>query len=353
MIVDFLTQNRQQCKEGSKCLTQLNSSGQVIRRCTESPEEKCEDEKRCKLCEEQLCNGEVFPADRLKCFQCNSTNAGDECSLANIKFLKPCNTYKETDQCFTFADDKSLLHRGCASDNNVGCNVDNCLKCSGDSCNNIGLAVNNTLKCVNCDSSKDNGCESGDVTVASETCNGTHHLNERETCYVHSVTSTDKKSTIKRGCYFDLAEAEKTACDNSESCHVCGVDECNKIDNFSESRGFKCYVCSSETNQDCDEENVPGITAEVCAITPNSFNEGPGCFVQRNDKVVVRDCKTSATLQNTTLNSCSVDTEVKGKNCIVCDGDSCNKMEAPGSATSVKIYSSLIALSAIFLIKYL
>lgn len=325
----------------------------MVRRCTESPEEKCQDEKRCNICDSKLCNGEVFPTDRLKCLQCNSANAGDECHLADEKFLEPCKTYNERDQCFTYADETSLLHRGCDSDNNVGCNDDNCLKCSGESCNIIGLEIPNSLKCVICDSSSDNGCESGDVTVASAACSGTHNLNERETCYVHNVTSTDNKITTKRGCYFNLAEAERTACDKSESCHVCGVDSCNKIDNFSENRGFKCYVCSSETNKDCEKESVPGIIAEICSITPNSFNEGAGCFVERNNKVVVRDCKTSALSRNTSLESCSIDVEEKGNNCIVCDGDSCNKMGAPGSAPSVKIYSRLIVLSAMALVKYL
>lgn len=352
--VDSATQTRQKCKEGSKCLTQINSNGQVVRRCTESAEEKCADEKTCSICEGQLCNGNVFPADRLRCLQCDSATAGDECSLSNGKFLKTCNTYNKDDQCFTFVDDKVLLHRGCVSDNNAGCKGDNCVKCWGDNCNNLGLAVPNTLKCVKCDSSKDAGCESGEVTVAPATCTGTHNLNERETCFVHRVTSADNKITVKRGCYFELPVTDKIACDSSASCHKCGVDGCNKIDDFSESLGFKCYVCDSSSNKDCEKENVPGSTPQVCAITPNSFNEGPGCFVQRRDKdSVIRDCKTSVTSHGTKLDTCSVNTEEKGKDCIVCDGDSCNKMGAPGSATSIKVSSSLIALLSVFLVKYL
>lgn len=352
--IDFATQTRQQCKDGGKCITQLNSNGQVVRKCTASENEKCTDNTTCSICESQLCNGGLFPADRLKCLQCDSATAGDECSVSNDKFLKACNLYKKDDQCFKFADDKDLIHRGCVSDNNVGCTDDNCVKCSGDKCNNEGLEVANTLKCVKCDSSKDEECEAGKLTVEPVLCNGNHNLNKPETCFVQNVTSGDNKITTKRGCFQELSTDEQTACIDSETCHTCGIEGCNKVDNFSESKGFKCYICSSENNKDCEKEIGSGVNAETCPQTPNSFNEGPGCFVQRVDKdVVVRDCKTSASSHKISFDSCSVDTEEKGKTCIVCEGDSCNKMAAPGTATSVKIYGSLIALSAVFVVKYL
>uniref|UniRef100_T1GQZ3 DUF753 domain-containing protein n=1 Tax=Megaselia scalaris TaxID=36166 RepID=T1GQZ3_MEGSC len=203
--IDFATQTRVKCNEGSKCITQLNNQGLVVRGCTQSAQEKCLDENTCKICDGRLCNGEIFPTDRLKCIQCNSTAQGDECSLASEKFSRTCNIYNKEDQCFTYADEKGLLYRGCASDKNQACTEDNCLKCSGDNCNTNGLQVPNKLKCIKCDSSKGEECEADKIKAEAVTCTGNHNLNERETCFVQKVTSEDNKVTTKRGCFFELA----------------------------------------------------------------------------------------------------------------------------------------------------
>lgn len=348
--IDFATQTRVKCNEGSKCITQLNNQGLVVRGCTQSAQEKCLDENTCKVCDGRLCNGEIFPTDRLKCIQCKSTAQGDECSLASEKFSRTCNIYNKEDQCFTYADERGLLYRGCASDKNQACTEDNCLKCSGDNCNTNGLQVPNKLKCIKCDSSKGEECEADKIKAEAVTCTGNHNLNERETCFVQKVASEDNKVTTKRGCFFELAVADQKSCTDSETCTQCGIDGCNKVDNFSENRGFKCYICNSKDQKDCEKENVPGVDPQTCPTTPNSFNEGPGCFVQRIDKEnVIRDCKTSASVHDTKLDTCSVDKEEKDKNCIVCTGDSCNKMGAPGSASSIKVFGGLIALTIMFL----
>lgn len=134
---------------------------------------------------------------------------------------------------------------------------------------------------------------------------------------------------------------------------MCEGDGCNKIDKYSESRGFKCYVCNSATDEYCDL--YPDMYhTKVCPITPNSFNEGPGCFVHRHkDGSIVRDCLTSAKRLKIDLDECNKNVENKGKSCILCNSDSCNARDAPGSAASIKVYGSLMVLPLLFVVKYL
>ncbi|KAL5278392.1 hypothetical protein ACFFRR_003177 [Megaselia abdita] len=352
LVLKDFSSRIQQCNEGSKCLTELDSMGQIVRRCTRSPEEICINKDTCNICEGNLCNFEIFPSDRLRCLQCDS-NDYVKCNSASIQFLKPCEIYKKDDECFTYANYLDNLYRGCVSDNNRACTEHNCVKCHGDNCNNGGIDVPNTIKCVKCDASKGDVCEEGKLTSEPVICGGTHRLNERESCFFQNTT----QATIKRGCFFELSSTEQNACTNSRTCHTCEKEGCNKVDNFFEYKEFKCFVCKTDASNTkaCEiYPEGPAMRSQICKVPPSSFNEGAGCFVHRSKEgVITRDCKTSISNHSIDLADCSKDYKVKNKKCIYCNDDSCNTQDAPGSAVSIKTFKNLMVLPVLMFVKYL
>lgn len=58
------------------------------------------------ICDEDNCNVEIFPKDRLKCYQCSGN---EECNLDSIK-PEPCTIYVKHDQCFTYLNKGEINH---------------------------------------------------------------------------------------------------------------------------------------------------------------------------------------------------------------------------------------------------
>lgn len=80
----------------------LIADGRVTRKCL-SPEEILCSGRKCVTCPGLLCNGGIYPTDRLTCNKCNEA----ECS--NPLNIKPsvCETVVANDQCVTtFSDGK-------------------------------------------------------------------------------------------------------------------------------------------------------------------------------------------------------------------------------------------------------
>lgn len=137
----------QPCKteSESKCFMQVQSDGHLKRGCkgdlSEAEVTACSGDT-CRICNEPSCNTGIYPANRLRCYQCkssvdktcNETLQGEDKSLY-------CKLYKADDKCYSRDASDDLFERGCQSD--LGLTADacqdlddkHCESCSGENCN--------------------------------------------------------------------------------------------------------------------------------------------------------------------------------------------------------------------------
>lgn len=95
--------NSECAKNFSACAIEIDEKGFTHRKCiNKSNLDKKLLSNNNFTCDEDKCNVEIFPKDRLKCYyQCN----GDQdCSLDTSLKPEPCRTYTKDDQCFTYID---------------------------------------------------------------------------------------------------------------------------------------------------------------------------------------------------------------------------------------------------------
>lgn len=94
-----------------KCATGIDAKGYTVRRCSKnSSTDELDFSKRFEICNESDCNRNIFPTDRLRCFQCEESS-DFECQLlmtnsSEISSLpiqsKPCRVLSQYDKCYTF-----------------------------------------------------------------------------------------------------------------------------------------------------------------------------------------------------------------------------------------------------------
>lgn len=119
------------------------------------------------LCQNDSCNANAFPSNRLKCFHCNGDV--DNCHTTNT-FKRPtaCQIYSRNDECYTYFDkgkfhhvfdlqifilltlfffvfisEDGIVFRGCMSDkteSKLACEKGDrkCIKCGSNACNSSG-----------------------------------------------------------------------------------------------------------------------------------------------------------------------------------------------------------------------
>lgn len=92
----------------SSCLTGIDKLGYTHRKCVadhEMPDDLSARFNPFTICMENRCNDQIFPENRLKCFQCNGEK---DCNLiASNKTgfsleAEPCKILARHDQCFTY-----------------------------------------------------------------------------------------------------------------------------------------------------------------------------------------------------------------------------------------------------------
>lgn len=125
--------------------------------------EACTD-KTCATCVNEGCNGKVFPTDRLRCYQCTTTDSDKTCSnqLTGEAKSSYCTLYKDGDKCYSRISEGVCkccrrysewtfriivcgfisVQRGCqsnlkAADPCDGLTAKQCLTCAGENCNGI------------------------------------------------------------------------------------------------------------------------------------------------------------------------------------------------------------------------
>lgn len=96
------------CQNGENaCFVGIDKFGYTHRKCYAGDET---DFKIFEICKRSNCNENIYPANRIKCYQCRAT---DDCLFYNPDKpnipATPCQIYDEHDQCFAY------VHRGNAS----------------------------------------------------------------------------------------------------------------------------------------------------------------------------------------------------------------------------------------------
>ncbi|KAL5278422.1 hypothetical protein ACFFRR_003204 [Megaselia abdita] len=273
------------------CYTKLTSSGATERGCS-TKELQCNNSS-CSTCSGDNCNKEVFPANRLSCLQCHGT---DDCNQGSTTGSY-CSKFVEDDACFTYANEKDEMIRGCLSDD-VGnnCTTTNCEKCNSANCNTLKINERpSKLQCYQCD--KD--CHVIDHSKLQGSLCKTYPFNAEEKCYTLGDNNT---KSVERGCFYDVADIE-TRCGTGTYCSTCSEENCN------DKSVISCYECTD------------------CLNTTNSTNlsqcdAGDFCLSKIDDSnKVIRACSDK---------KCSSEEE----NCETCDNDKCNSGVFPNDRIS-------------------
>ncbi|XP_050072264.1 uncharacterized protein LOC126560344 [Anopheles maculipalpis] len=284
------------------CVSFLDANGKVVRgNVVDYPE--CEDSLSCVECFTDVCNGGLFPDDRLLCYQCS----GEQCARLQLATIdpEPCLRYDTINaKCYTWYESPSSAQRGCRLDDAV-CESEGvlCQDCTDSGCNVLGYDdFDDTEFCVQCSSNR--GC---DESPAEETCNG------KGGCYTFFL-STNSSLVIAKGCVSELQESmvwydECVNSENSGRCERCYGDYCNRN---------RCYVCNSLlVGGSCIEPSVRSTESSTC-------NEIDECVAFIDDHYhTVRGC--SESFQQEQLLEC---TETSGT-CHRCKGDYCNGAPLP------------------------
>lgn len=93
-----------------QCLMALDSEGYTVRQCFLKELVQMEELEKFSMhdvCEENMCNGGMYPENRIQCFQCD----GDEtCNSLEINKNEPleemaCKVYSKYDECFMYLDE--------------------------------------------------------------------------------------------------------------------------------------------------------------------------------------------------------------------------------------------------------
>ncbi|XP_061392056.1 uncharacterized protein LOC133327555 [Musca vetustissima] len=229
----------------------------------------------CERCKKSLCNRDIFPQDRLKCYQCS----GADCvNVANYtQYLMPCPVYNVNDRCFMKIMHKNNVQRGCEySIADASTCPNSCIKCNRDGCNNEpGVWKQSCLLCSHTFASPDPACWRGqdpmaDKCTASSTvyCENNNLYGETAKCYTYINEQT---GVVQRGCSSNkpfFPTGTLTEC-YGENCN----NKCLTI---------SCNICSSKDDPKCVEGNY---------LYPTKCSEGTNsCYSCENGNHIRRGC---------------------------------------------------------------
>lgn len=190
-------------------------------------------------CQDEYCNLDVFPTDRLTCYKCK----GSDCATPSGK-SRACINYRENDECYTDVISATETIRGCLSDGNFTL-TDYRVTCNTSLCNSNPST--SQLQCISCTSNGTVGC------IGLSGSNSSCEINTTTTCEMNLLLGRDeycftyqKGDYVQRGC---SAESNLTMneLDGSEKMTKCNSDSCNNecIEQA------KCIVCNSTEDANC------------------------------------------------------------------------------------------------------
>lgn len=77
-----------------KCYEDINSTNEIV-------------QTTMHICSDDKCNGNLFPENRLQCYQCNGD---EECkNITENTRMGPCTIYSENDQCYSLLNEGNIL----------------------------------------------------------------------------------------------------------------------------------------------------------------------------------------------------------------------------------------------------
>uniref|UniRef100_A0A1I8QD69 DUF753 domain-containing protein n=1 Tax=Stomoxys calcitrans TaxID=35570 RepID=A0A1I8QD69_STOCA len=251
----------EECSSGNDECVQVVVSGITRRGCLSRlfPSRYCPEP--CERCKKNLCNRDVFPHNRLRCYQC----LGADCvNVANKpQLIMACPFYHENDRCFMKVLHASNVHRGCehsVTDANDCPNT--CIKCNRDGCNKEpGILERNCLECSHTAASPNPECWRGQdlnenslcVSRTSTHCQNKNLYGEESQCFTYINEQT---GVVNRGCSSkkpfyptgNLTECYGENCNNgclTISCNICNsANDANCI----QGKNLRASKCSEGTN---------------------------------------------------------------------------------------------------------
>lgn len=369
------------------CTTGIDDHGVTHRRCTRAIDEKSL--KYHKVCNTAKCNSEIFPENRLQCYQCNGD---DDCNLMPTEpnptqtpdlNLPPvatpnapliweltksleklaCNVLSKYDQCYTYIDDFGQMHRGCLTDptdSRLLCELDDtiCMKCKESGCNNQPKLRKPSLKCIHC--TDDLECAYGQDKANSRACEKQVLFNIKESCYARSLSNG---THFDRGCTVDLMEKEPNVlCTAENNCSKCDTPDCNTQNIIQRS----CLKCSSLTDNECiygkgdknstalcDGEPYPNIKSGCYTLVKGNFINYHFQFENGNILLIVTFLQTDHHVERGCVKDlkekyegCLQETE----SCIFCESDNCNTDDhSSGHQISSTVLLNVFAIFFLFL----
>lgn len=306
----------------SICMIGIDENGHIHRQCkSRKSDTTASDFKNDFICDDIKCNVDLFPKDRLKCYQC----VGDECSdLSNssngtevsVK-SEPCAILLQREQCYTYIDkgkiiNKILSHicainnftdkvivRGCLSDStneSLMCKQSSaCVKCTTSGCNNYSRYKKPEFSCVKCSDLEE--CAFGQNTSLVIPCANEVSLGDEESCYIRSIGNSfyyrihliqiiivsfkisfilGLKGTkqVERGCTLDIdfdVNREK------KGFKKCSVPGCN-VENV---RFNWCLRCHGEISGNCSSTKNPYEYFHYCDHSSYPYKKR-GCFTKQS-----------------------------------------------------------------------
>uniref|UniRef100_A0A182TAL1 DUF753 domain-containing protein n=1 Tax=Anopheles maculatus TaxID=74869 RepID=A0A182TAL1_9DIPT len=202
--------SKKMCLVGG-CITLIDDDGYTVRGCAneyDASPESCTGmdaaTTTCNVCTEgDACNGALFPANRLRCYQCS----GASCLDVSLQQVAVCQRYNANDACYMYATSPTDIRRGCLSDTTFQCSEE-CVTCtSANGCNDDPPIVPNALTCHHCDGADCAMQQTGKGSACPNVL-----LGRTDACYTFA-----EKYTVRRGCL-----SEQTACNpTNENCHIC------------------------------------------------------------------------------------------------------------------------------------
>ncbi|KAI8035903.1 hypothetical protein M5D96_011334 [Drosophila gunungcola] len=335
----------------TQCVTQIDSRGNTIRGCLSSLaggdfyECLTGDGELCDTCTGDRCNDlSVFPTDRRKCYQCDSSSDPNCATSPTSLTSTVCPIYTQDESCVTTLSD-GITHRGCSS--SLTCadpsDASTCRVCStADGCNTVNLErigeegmpgawQDVPVKCFTCSGA---GCASGGGTLTE--CSG----------YDNCVTVFDATGAVsQRGCSEPVFESSTYCDENPGSCPRCNSNGCNTAD--SSASYVECIVCDSSKDSKCVSSPTQITKTRQCnercvsAFLPlYGETEDPSYALIRNcyddlekedrDACTAGSKRFCATCEGAKCNS--EDLVASRQSCLVCQGDECQKPVASSCA---------------------
>lgn len=324
-------------------------------------------------CQDEYCNLDVFPTDRLTCYKCK----GSDCATPSGK-SRACINYRENDECYTDVISATETIRGCLSDGNFTL-TDYTVTCNTSLCN--GNPSTSQLQCISCTSNGTVGC------IGLSGSNSSCEINTTTTCEMNLLLGRDeycftyqKGDYVQRGCSAEsnltmneLDGSEKITKCNSVSCNnecieqpkciVCNsTEDANCLSSFNETLlqtcgaedSLSCFTCLDEdgsisrgcgsgfdnvSNQcaTCVDDYCNNQTISEC-YTCSSVDDlnclNPGSSHNITTTKCVSKCLTKITNETTTERGCqseSFSCESNDLACVPCTGSLCNNDTTPSA----------------------